>query len=164
MTGALKELAAGRKVVFVFHAGSGDRAQLVAHAVDISELFPGSDLIDTQSTRHSQIKLERILEYMGVDYTSLHNGSNDARFTLEAALVMIMFKNEQSSSFRSGDRLTPLLKSWKLRSAPCKAAKVAQNAACAVKSGSTPLEALVNGKPLGMSQNEWKHRKANGEC
>ncbi|KAI9713345.1 MAG: hypothetical protein M1828_001438 [Chrysothrix sp. TS-e1954] len=101
----------GRKVYFIFHDPKEDVKALRAHGVNLDRYFSGHELINTQSSilgsrlvsrglrNTSQPRLEEFLEYAGVTATSLHNGSNDARFTLEAFIAVMMMTNDQYDGF-----------------------------------------------------------------
>lgn len=117
-------IQAGRNLFFIFHDPRGDITDLLRQGIDLSSHhFPGRRILDTQETslnaalqgpgsRHRvRPKLITVLNRAGVAYESLHNGSNDARDTLEAFLAMALTTNGQHDAFLGG-ALESLAPSW----------------------------------------------------
>lgn len=95
-----------RKIFFIFHDPHGDLKTLRANGIWLTQQFPNRAFIDTQKhsiynchAKRSQPRPEELLNGAGILSLELHNGSNDARFTLEAFLAMAFMTESQEEAF-----------------------------------------------------------------
>lgn len=110
---------AHRQFFFIFHDPRGDLQALRDIGINLERDFPGCKIIDTQqSTLNRNIskpqpKLVDLLRATGVTHDQLHNGSNDAHFTLEAFIAMVFMTPKQEMQFGKTD-LGQLGATWDL--------------------------------------------------
>ncbi|KAI9727670.1 MAG: hypothetical protein M1828_005898 [Chrysothrix sp. TS-e1954] len=119
-----------RKVVIIWHDGmKNDDERLRKHGIRLETIFPNISYLDTQKCPGSlalaerlrdsgvradtRVKLSQVIDTLGIQRCELHNGSNDARFTLEAVLALIFLTAEQESVVGDDVQMEPLLEpSW----------------------------------------------------
>lgn len=95
-----------RKVVVVGHDVKQDISLLFGIDVDIYEMPGLFDIIDNQRLQQHNVKskdpqgLGNVLDSLGIEYWYLHNGGNDAVYTLQSMLSMVVRRRQKSLSDR----------------------------------------------------------------
>lgn len=83
-----------RKVIYVAHGASGDNAYMKQVGFTLGADAEISRTMDTQvlagGSKKNSIGLHRLLLSLGLDPVNLHNGGNDAAYTLQALVIMAL--------------------------------------------------------------------------
>lgn len=101
-----------RDVVFVAHGLSNDDEYLAKLGSNLSRVRNITRKIDSQrvagSTKKKSIGLRRLLDKLGVRHQGLHNGGNDAAYTLQALVYMAVKEVQQPGLIYGSDALPPV--------------------------------------------------------
>ena len=83
-----------RNVVFVGHGAGNDKSYLKHVGFDMDVDANVSRTMDTQvvagGTKKNAVALQRLLLSLGLDAVNLHNAGNDAAYTLQALVTMVL--------------------------------------------------------------------------
>lgn len=91
-----------RKVVIVGHDVKQDISLLFGIDVDIYAMPGLFDIIDNQRLQQHNVKfkdpqgLSTVLDTLGIEYWYLHNGGNDAVYTLQSMLALVVRRLQKS--------------------------------------------------------------------
>lgn len=91
-----------RKVVIVGHDVKQDIGLLFSIDVDIYAMRGLFDIIDNQRLQQHNVKfkdpqgLSTVLDTLGIEYWYLHNGGNDAVYTLQSMLALVVHRRQKS--------------------------------------------------------------------
>lgn len=91
-----------RKVVVVGHDVKQDIGLLFGIDVDIYAMRGLFDIIDNQRLQQHNVKfkdpqgLSTVLDTLGIEYWYLHNGGNDAVYTLQSMLALVVHRRQKS--------------------------------------------------------------------
>ena len=89
---------AGRNVVFVAHGASKDGAFLKELGFSFLEVPNVVGTLDTQrlglGSPTESVGLRRLLNSLAIQHSNLHNGGNDAAYTLQAVMVLALIDHE----------------------------------------------------------------------
>lgn len=91
-----------RKIVIVGHDIKQDISLLFGIDVDIYAMPGLFDIIDNQRLHQHNVKLKdpqglsTVLDTLGVEYWYLHNGGNDAVYTLQSMLTLVIRRRQNS--------------------------------------------------------------------
>lgn len=93
-----------RKIVIVGHDVKQDISLLFGIDVDIYEMPGLFDIIDNQRLQQHNVKfkdpqsLGNVLDSLGIEYWYLHNAGNDAVYTLQSMLSLVVRRRQKSPS------------------------------------------------------------------
>lgn len=147
-----------RNIIFVAHGLSNDDEYMSKLGYKLSQARNVVRQVDSQrvagGTKKRSIGLRRLLDKLGVPYQGLHNGGNDAAYTLQALIVMAVKEQQQPGLIFGPDNLPSITLPGPVRAAELSAPHVYGGTAVMGKD-----ELPIDG---GKAGRKWPFKRATG--